>query len=55
MSEDTKQKILETVEGLTTLLDVEEPWDIELFDPSGVSEITPTADVSIERYDPTAQ
>ena len=49
-----KVKILETVEALTVMLDVQEPWDIVMFDPSGVTEITPEADVSIERYDPDA-
>ena len=52
MSDDTKQKILETVEGLTALLDVAEPWTIEVFDPSGVSEVLPPTEVAIERYDP---
>jgi hypothetical protein len=52
--EQVKEKILETVSELTRLLDVAEPWDIQVFDPSGVSEITPTADVAIERYDPDA-
>jgi hypothetical protein len=50
-----KVKILETVEALTGMLDVAEPWDIVIFDPSGVSEISPEADVSIERYDPAAE
>jgi hypothetical protein len=48
-------KILETVEFLNELLDVQKPWDIIVFDPSGVSEIAPDADVSIERYDPDAE
>jgi hypothetical protein len=49
-----KEKILETVEELTKLLDVAEPWDIEVYDPSGVSEIDPDTDVAISRYDPHA-
>jgi hypothetical protein len=48
-------KILETVEALNEMLDVPEPWDIVMFDPSGVSEISPDSDVSIERYDPAAE
>jgi hypothetical protein len=51
----TKAKILETVESLTLLLDVPEHWDVVLYDPSGVSEISPDADVAIERYDPDAE
>eukprot|EP01025_Chloroclados_australasicus_P066439 TRINITY_DN9163_c0_g1_i4.p2 TRINITY_DN9163_c0_g1~~TRINITY_DN9163_c0_g1_i4.p2 ORF type:complete len:236 (-),score=35.45 TRINITY_DN9163_c0_g1_i4:202-909(-) len=52
MGNDTKVKILETVEALEKLLDVPEPWDVVVYDPSGVSEITPDTDVAIERYDP---
>jgi hypothetical protein len=55
MDEGTRQKILETVEGLTQLLDVMEPWTVEVYDPSGVSEFLPATDVSIERYDPSAE
>lgn len=54
MADETKAKILETVEALTKLLDVAEPWDVELFDPSGVSEIMPATDVTVESYDPRA-
>lgn len=36
------------------MLDVESPWDIIVYDPSGVSEIQPQEEVSIERYDPLA-
>lgn len=48
-------KILETVEALNEMLDVQEPWDMVMYDPSGVSEISPDSDVSIERYDPEAE
>eukprot|EP00892_Ulva_mutabilis_P011633 jgi/Ulvmu1/8842/UM049_0023.1 len=48
----TKVKILETVEALTELLDVPKAWEVIMYDPSGVSEITPDADVAIERYNP---
>lgn len=50
-----KVKILETVEALNEMLDVQEPWDMVMYDPSGVSEISPDSDVSIERYDPEAE
>lgn len=43
------------MEALNEMLDVQEPWDIVVFDPSGVSEIAPDPDVSIERYDPAAE
>lgn len=52
MADGVKQRIMETVAELTQLLDVEEPWDLVMYDPSGVSEITPDADVAVERYDP---
>ena len=48
-------KILETVEELTRLLDVPEPWEIQVIDPSGVSEVSPADSVSQERYDPDAE
>jgi hypothetical protein len=54
MDEETRQRILETVEGLTQLLDVPEPWMVEVYDPSGISEFLPATDVSIERYDPSS-
>jgi hypothetical protein len=54
MDEETRQRILETVEGLTQLLDVPEPWTVEVYDPSGISEFLPATDVSIERYDPSS-
>lgn len=47
-----KVKILETVEALTLLLDVPKPWEVVMYDPSGISEITPDTDVTIERYNP---
>ena len=55
MGDETKAKILETVEALNKLLDVEEPYDIVLLDPSGVSEIMPAEGVAISSYDPQAE
>lgn len=52
---ENKERILETVSELNRILDVEEPWVLVMFDPSGVSEIKPEALVSLERYDPKTE
>lgn len=40
------------MEALNDLLDVPKPWEIIMYDPTGISEITPETDVTIERYNP---
>jgi len=49
LSEDTKDKISETIDQLNVLLDVEKPFTILIHDRTGISEIRP-ADQVITNY-----
>lgn len=41
LSPEHRERIMETVVALNALLDVDEPWDFVVSDPSGASEVTP--------------
>ena len=47
-----REKILETVQELVKCLDVEEPFELWVYDPSGVSEMKPDEGVLSSAYDP---
>lgn len=51
VGEDTKDKILETVEQLSALLDIVHPWQLVLRDPSGRSILKPLGDNVTVVYD----
>lgn len=46
--EDQQNKILDTIYVLNVMLDVEKPFTIILHDPSGLSEMKPMDDVTVE-------
>ena len=45
---EERQSILDTVNGLTSLLDVDTPFEIVVTDPKGLSDIRPIDDVKVE-------
>jgi C4-type Zn-finger protein len=47
LSPEHRERIMETVVALNALLDVDEPWDFVIADPSGASEVTPMEGVSL--------
>jgi C4-type Zn-finger protein len=47
LSEEHKERIMETVVALNALLDVDEPWEFVVSDPSGASEVTPMEGVTL--------
>jgi len=47
LSDDHREKIMETVAALNELLDVDSPWDFVVADPSGASEVTPMEGVTV--------
>ena len=51
MSEETKNKIVDTIHCLNLLLDVPRPWTFIVHDPTGSSEIKPSQGVVVKRTD----
>eukprot|EP00040_Diaphanoeca_grandis_P022922 m.123984 g.123984 ORF g.123984 m.123984 type:complete len:285 (+) comp29030_c0_seq1:152-1006(+) len=49
--ESDGKKIMETIEQLSLLLDIEEPWDLHLIDKTGISFFDPADDVVIKFHD----
>jgi C4-type Zn-finger protein len=47
LSAEHRARIMETVVALNALLDVDEPWDFVVSDPSGASEVTPMEGVRV--------
>lgn len=51
MSEETKNKIVDTIHCLNLLLDAPRPWTFIVHDPTGSSEIKPSQGVVVKRTD----
>jgi C4-type Zn-finger protein len=47
LSAEHRERIMETVVALNALLDVDEPWEFVVADPSGASEVTPMEGVTL--------